>query len=316
MKTILQNKHTRRNFLISIAFLFLLILIIKFFILTGFEVKALVKIGQNIEIEKSPYWLLLVSKLLDSLLVSLTVTISIGLFLFYIEIPEEEKKFEIIEPFKIGETLSKERNESSKWHFNGGMGRYTREVTLPQLSKISSNSNRHISINMSIIDPLNDELCEKYSKFRRSLKSSKTNKSTWSAIYVKQEVMATIIVVKVLQFNNPLLLIKLFLKNNYSTMRLDFGSKVGVITKEDPKEPAIVCKENSFLFRTYTEELLQTEKEHNELAKRLEKNYELDEINTEDIKEIISFIFSGLELQASDYTCILKIIKDGSSQYQ
>lgn len=315
MKTLLQNKHTRRNFLLSILFLFLLILVVKYLVLPNYEFKVLLKVGEAIEIEKNPSWLTLTTKFLDSLLISLTVTISIGLFLFYIEIPEEEKKIEVIEPFKIGEYLEKERKNSQKWYFNGGMGRFTRETTLPDLSNIASNNNRHIALNISIIDPQNEELCEKYSSYRSSLKSSKKNSKVWSAKYVQQEVLATIISIKIYQKNNQLLIVKLFLKNNFSTIRLDFGTNLGMITKEDPKEPAILCKTDSFLFRTYLEEIYQTEKEYFELANILDRKYDFNVLSVHDVKSIITSLNLKINFENSDYTEILNIVKKGTSPY-
>ncbi len=264
MKTILKHKQLRTNFLLLIGALLVIIVLIRALVLPIFEPKiapitnqtivvandtipqyTAPIASQTIVIVKDPLWLTILSRLLDSLFVSLTVTVCIGLFLFYIELPDDEKKFEIIESFKISEVFEKERNDTKIWYFSGGTGRYTRTVTIPELSLKARNTNSHKTIKMQIIDPNDDNACLNYSNYRNSLKSANSGLK-WTPKKVKVESVSTIISAVIHKSNNALIDISICLKESFSTLRIDLSSNSGILTKEDPLEPALVCRSNSF----------------------------------------------------------------------
>jgi hypothetical protein len=333
MKTILQHKHLRRNFLLLIGALLIIIVLIRAFLLPIFEptiapitnqtivvandtipqIPAPVT-NQTIVVAKDPLWFTIISRLLDSLFVSLTVTVLIGLFLFYIELPDDEKKFEIIESFKISEVFEKERSETKIWYFSGGTGRYTRTVTIPELSKKARNTNSHKTIKMQIIDPNNDNACLNYSNYRNSLKSA-SNGAKWTPKKVKIESISTIISAVIYKSNNALLDISICLKESFSTLRIDLSSNSGILTKEDQLEPALVCRSNSFLYRTYEEEILQTFKEYPAIDTT--KNFIVDMANltVADITEIATQLNINGGLVDADYTAILQLLKENKNPY-
>jgi hypothetical protein len=271
--------------------------------------------NQIITIIKDPLWITITSRILDSLFVSLTVTVGIGLFVFYIEIPDDEKKFEIIESFKLNELFEKERNHTEIWYFSGGLGRYTRSKTIPELSRISKNSNQHKTLKIQVIDPTNETVCNKYASYRNSLKSSNKNPNKWTKTYVRQEITSTIILAMLFKSTNPLLDLFICLKNNFSTLRIDLSSKTGIITKEDPKEPALVCRENSFLYRTYKEEILQTFKEYKSINTTLNFTYDFETLKVEDIEQIARLLEINDGLTNEDFSNIYNLIKENNNPY-
>src|SRR5580658_5895959 len=85
--------------------------------------------------------------LLEDVFVSLLVTIAIGLYIFWLTPRNKLKaRMDILQPIEIRESLIKARNETDIWWFNGGSGRYTRTVTLPNLAQLSRNLNKTIDI--------------------------------------------------------------------------------------------------------------------------------------------------------------------------
>lgn len=333
MKTILQHKQLRKNFLLLIGALLIIIVFIRALVLPIFEPKissitnqtiviATDTIPQNndsvtnktIVVAKDPLWLSITSRLLDSLFVSLTVTVCIGLFLFYIELPDDEKKFEIIEPFKISEVFEKERNETKIWYFSGGVGRYTRTVTIPELSKKAKNSNSHKTIKMQIIDPNSDNACLNYSNYRNSLKSANSG-AKWTPKKVKVESVSTIISAVIHKSNNALLDISICLKESFSTLRIDLSSNSGILTKEDPLEPALICRSNSFLYRTYEEEILQTFKEYPAINTTINFFVEMTDLTLENLKDIATKLNINNGLVEDDYASILKSLKENKNPY-
>ncbi|MFA6275779.1 MAG: hypothetical protein WC622_03470 [Pedobacter sp.] len=311
MKTILQDKKSRKTFLIAIGFILLAILITRFYILPNYEPIVL----PNGVIPKDPKWLTILSRILDSAFVSLTVTVCIGLFLFYIELPDDEKKFEVIESFKIKELFDKERTDTDLWYFTGGLGRYTRTSTIPELAKIAQKTNQHKSIKIQIIDPTNTTACENYANFRKGLNSASKDNTAWNKDFVRNECLATILSAMIYKCKYPLLDLTICLKNNFSTLRIDVSSKTAIITKEDPKEPALVCRQGSFLYRTYKEEILQTFKEYKPVNTSINFAYQLDTLSADDVKNMISQLNLNSSLVDNDYLDIVKIIKSKEKPY-
>jgi hypothetical protein len=312
MKTLLQNKHSRRNFLIMVGAILLCILLIRFLWLPIYEP---VPDAAGI-IPKDPSWLTIVSRLLDSIFISLTVTVAIGWFLFKIELPDEEKKFEIVEPFKIGELFQRERSGTDEWFFSGGTGRFTRSKTIPELSKIAKNNNQHINIKIQVIDPTDEQVCSNYAKYRKGLRSAE-NKDLghWTKEYVRQEILTTIVSAIIHKSHYPLLDIAIGLKNNFSTMRIDMSSKVAIITKEDKQEPALVCREGSFLYRTYKEEILQTFKEYKQVNTLPEFEFSLKDLTVDNVREVIEKLCLSDGLSNDDYVKVHTFLKENKNPY-
>ena len=333
MKTILQHKKLRTNFLMLIGALLIIIVLVRALVIPIFEptiapftnqtiVVAHDTIpqhsapitSQTIVVAKDPMWLTILSRLLDSLFVSLTVTVCIGLFLFYIELPDDEKKFEIIESFKISEVFEKERSETKIWYFSGGTGRYTRTVTIPELSQKARNTNSHKTIKMQIIDPNNNKACVNYANYRNSLKSA-SNGTKWTAERVKLESVSTIISAVIHKSNNALLDISICLKESFSTLRIDLSSTSAMLTKEDQLEPALVCRSNSFLYRTYEEEILQTFKEYPQINTTIDFIVDMKSLKEADIKNIATQLKIEDGLTDANYQEILKSLIENKNPY-
>ncbi|SKC07945.1 hypothetical protein SAMN05660841_04074 [Sphingobacterium nematocida] len=302
MKTLLKHKASRRSFLI-------LMLTILFGL---FLIRVIIHLQTNNE---SGNWIPLITSLIENSIVSLLVTVLIGLFLFYIELPDEEKKFEIIEPFKMKEIFEKEAISTELWFFSGGMGRYTRYATIPKLSESAKRTNEHKSLKLQFIDPKNNSLCEKYAEFRKSLKSAEKETDVWTLDYVKWETIATIVVASIYKSQNPLLDLQICLKNNFSTMRIDMSSSAAIITKEDKSEAAIICRKGSFLYRTYKEEILHAFKQYELLKISLNSKFDLHNLNEADIKMICEQLNINQGLNSNDYQNILRTINDKKEHY-
>lgn len=303
MKTLLRNKQIRINFLIAVACILAIIITVHLII------------GYNYT-KDVPIWVNVLIQILDSLFVSLVVSVTIGGFLFYIELPEEEKKFEIIEPFKIDSIFERERSTTDIWFFSGGTGRFTRGETLPKLADISKRNNHHISIKILIIDPTNYETCKKYSEYRNGLRSADNRPEKWSGEYVKQEAAATLITALIYNTNYPHLDITVGLKSTLSTLRIDLSSKTAVVTKEDKREPALICTVGSFLYRTYKEEILQTLQQYEQINTTLNDTYKLDNIDATNIIKILKDIGLYKGISHVDAARIAKKINNNKNPHK
>lgn len=248
-------------------------------------------------------------------MVSLTVTISIALFVFYIETPEEEKKFEIVEAFKLSEIFDKEMGGTNLWYFSGGLGRHTRAVTIPVLAARARKINQQVELKLQVINPDDVELCKRYADYRRGLKSASDYQDKWTVSFVRREILATIICALLYKWKDPLLDVSICLKNNFSTLRIDLGSKSAIITKEDPKEPALICREESFLYRSYKSELQQTFKHFKQVNFDFQGSFKIAKLTGDEVSEILLNLGMKNGLTTSDSDAIAIIIKENHNPY-
>lgn len=305
MKTILKHKASRKNFLLIITLILILIILIRIFVIPRFYPTPPMGI---------PEYFKYIEDLFDKLFISLLVAVFIGLFIFYIEIPESEKKHEIVQPNRIKEIFIKGRIETDFWYFSGGSGRFTRAVTLPELNLISKRNNEHKSIKIILLDPMDDSLCESYASYRQNLKSSKNE---WSIQYVRNEITSTICSSIIHKNINPMLDINVYLKKNFSTLRIDINQSNCIVTKEDKKEPALTTPSDTFLYRTYKEEILQVSKQCFEIDMRCKiANKTFGKLTASDIEEICIFLGFNAKLKAEDFKNISEILNTNENPYK
>jgi hypothetical protein len=304
MKTILKHRENRKNFLIIVGLILLLIIIIRIFVIPKFYPIPPAEISSTIKY---------VENLFDTLFISLLVAVFLGLFIFYIEVPESEKKHEIVEPNRIKEIFIQGRFDTDFWYFSGGTGRFTRAITIPELCKISKDKNEHRSIKVIVLDPMDDALCESYSSYRQNLKSSKNE---WTKEYVRNEIISTICSAILHKSVNPMLDINVYLKKNFSTLRIDLNKTHCIVTKEDKKEPALVTPAETFLYRTYKEEILQIAKQCKEIDMRFKlNNITLGQTKSKDIEQICSNLQFNNRLTERDYNIISTILNNNENPY-
>jgi hypothetical protein len=304
MKTILKHSASRKSFLIIVALILFLIIIIRLFVIPYFHPLPPAEIPSSLKY---------IEDLFDKIFISLLVAVFIGLFLFYIEIPESEKKHEIIEPNRIKELFIKGRLETDFWYFSGGTGRFTRAVTLPEMCAISKRNNEHRSIKIILLDPMDDKLCESYASFRQNLKSSKNE---WTFNYVRNEIVSTICSAIIHKNINPMLDINIYLKKSFSTLRIDINQVNCIITKEDKKEPALLIPIDTFLYRTYKEEILQLAKQYVEVDMRFKaNNMVFGKLSENQIEKICQDLNFDVKLKSDDFKSIAEILNKNDNPY-
>jgi hypothetical protein len=303
MKTILQHKSRRYNFILTVSGILIIIGIIRIYVIPyHFPLPE----NEGIEYFKS---------ILDKISTSLIVSIIIAWFLFKIEIPEEVTKLEIIEPNRLKEVFTRARLDSNFWFFSGGAGRYTRAVTLPEMSKLSQDLNESRNFRILLLNPNDINLCDKYSDYRNSLKSVKSKTDNWTKEYVQNEIIATICSAYIQKSLNPLLEISIFLKSTFSTMRIDLSQSNCIVTKEDKKDLALLTPANTYLYKTYKEEIFHLSKQCLELdMKGSIENVKFGTITVDDIEKICSHF--NFHKQKPDYKIISEILNKNKNPYE
>lgn len=248
MQNILEKDHNRKNFYLVVLSILIIASIIRFFVLPYFEDSLKVS------------WLQFFALLLDSLVISLFITVLIGSFIFWFT-PSIMKisVMDVLEPKEIGPLLKKANSDSKLWIYKGSCGRYMRAVTLPEMAEAARKEGLGRDITILLINPENKKLCEEYANYRRSLKSSKINE--WTIQKVQQEVISTIISALKYSYEEPQLKIDIYLVNHFSAFRLDISDHYVIVTKEDKEATGLRADSGTYFYNSYKDDVRLTERQ-------------------------------------------------------
>jgi hypothetical protein len=249
VESILSKRHYRGAFYWIVSLILIFSVTLRFLVLPQFDST----LDSNI-IKFS-------ASLLDSLVISLIVTIFIGSFVFWLT-PEILKKsvMDVIDPKEIGPLLKKSTTDTRAWTYKGACGRYTRATTLPSLASAAKHEGLGRDIRITILNPRNDLLCSEYATYRRSLKSA-NHGYPWTKEKVKEEVIATIISALRYKHEEPLLRIELYLIDHFSAFRLDISDQYVIVTKEDKEASGLRADSGTYFYDSYKDDVRLSERQ-------------------------------------------------------
>lgn len=127
---------------------------------------------------------------------------------------------------------------------------------MPVLQSEARADGRTKAIRVLLPDPANTALMMDYADYRNSI-SFKGRSKNWTQDDIQCEVAATIVGVTHAHATSVLIDVRIGLLDHYSLLRYDITSQSAVLTREDPKSPAIRCRAGSALYDAYREEVVQ-----------------------------------------------------------
>lgn len=299
MDKILENKPLRRLFFICAALIILLSLFVR-----------AVFFGP-------PHWGNMVGDMLDKFVISLATTSLLGCFVFYVT-PRLIDKSEIssIPSSKINKMLVDAVQQSDLWMFKGATGRFVRGTVIPQFLERSQADRLHRRISLTLMNPENDQVCAAYTEYRKSV-AHESEKDTWSTIFSKAQVVATIY--KAFYYRSQamsLISTEIILIDGFSAFRVDLSSSVAIVTKEDPKAPAIGCKANTNFYRFYEADIVLQGSQGKRIP-FVEVNTAPDKVTLDDVRLLIDKCgLSAPTLASKEFLeAAVNAIKDSSVPY-
>lgn len=231
--------------------------------------------------------------IIDSFFISILTTITLTYLYYRIGKIDSKESFKLIEgQDDIERKFDKQRQKAIFWYFNGGIGRYSRTVTLPRLYKTSKEKGTDIIVTLVIMNPNNSELCQKYADYKNKLGFVK-NKN-WTATSVRKHLFATILKSVYYENQNNGLQISIYIKDYFSLMRSDINQNVAIITKEDSSIPVLEIKKESYLYAPYKEDFVQTLNQANQVI--ITKDVNLDPNLSEITVEEAASFFANIKL--------------------
>lgn len=242
LESILKRAKYRRPFLIAIISFIGVLVLVRCFVLPFFYPTVKASLGD--------FW----TKLLESLAVSLTITVGIGLFIYWL-LPDldEIAKVNVIDSSDIAKHLERATDETDIWWYMGSTGSYLRAHALRGLTTAAKKGGGGCHVIALLLDPANDALCAEFARYRNSLKSKKPY--PWTTKVIKIDILATILCALITKEKQPQIRVEIGLRQTFSTLRYDVSSKHVIITKEESDAPAIRCDAPGQYYKAYREEV-------------------------------------------------------------
>ncbi|MBL1073505.1 hypothetical protein JK358_03780 [Nocardia sp. 2] len=158
---------------------------------------------------------------------------------------------------EIGEAHTEARRDTDQWACRSGVGTYLRAVTLPSLLERARVDQRPIRVQVEIIDPRDEHLCEADAQYRASLQSpGDAARVTWTADRVRRQALATILAAYWYRKQSTFLSVDVALSSTMSTLRWDLSSSCVILTPRNPSTPALKFTRDKPHYRDYNRELL------------------------------------------------------------
>ncbi|MGI5215723.1 hypothetical protein [Plantactinospora sp. CA-290183] len=157
---------------------------------------------------------------------------------------------------EVGQAHAEARRQTDRWRFKGGTGTFTRAVTLPECIEHARRRNGTLDFGIEIIDPTDEQVCERYAQFRRSL-APRTDGTgeLWTVDRTRKESFATVLAACWHHQRSGLLNIDVRLSSQMSTFRFDLSSSCVIITQENPQTPALRIDRREIYYHRYSIEL-------------------------------------------------------------
>lgn len=200
------------------------------------------------------HWSILSEVFLAITVASLAAVAVISLQLLFSPPFDELKRTLIIRPPDRGRVIENIRKDAADWWFSGGLGRYTRTASLPELRTHANRNNQTTNVNLHLLDPFNDEACEAYAYYRKTAWSKKNDSRPWDERRVRLELVATLIVAAA-HGSDSRLKISVKYRPSMSVYRIDLSRSGAVMTQEDPRMEALYFPPDSGGYAGWREQL-------------------------------------------------------------
>ena len=149
-----------------------------------------------------------------------------------------------LEAAKITKEFDNLLSTATRWRYKGNFGRYMRGKVLPTLAE---RQNCHISA--CVIDPNNQELCEKHALYRGRINSIDKGKQ-YDADTVALQILVTVVICSWYSKNRRVV-IDLYLSASFDPVRIDSNDEAMIITVEDRRQPALKINRDHFTYEHF-----------------------------------------------------------------
>jgi hypothetical protein len=169
----------------------------------------------------------------------------------------ENSYIRVLHGAEVGQALEEARRNTDRWAFKGGTGTFLRAVTLRECVHAARRKKHTLHMQVEIIDPANEKVCEDYAQFRRSLSDQPDSTGEiWTVERTRKESYATVLAACWYWQRFSFLTIEVGLSSVMTTFRMDMTPQRLIITQEDPQFPAMMLEPGRYYYEFYSRELM------------------------------------------------------------
>jgi len=175
-------------------------------------------------------------------------------FIYCFEQSASDIALEPVMPHERKKRFQTELDSAVSWLFCGNTASWNRVTTLPKLAADARQQNAERDLTLIIMNPTNSLICGQYAAYRSKVRSGLAGKR-WNEDIVRQEILTTIILCAKTRSEQPLLNVKIYLRNWFTTFRHDFSQNCLLITREDNEQPAIEINAKSIYYAVFRQDM-------------------------------------------------------------
>jgi len=193
---------------------------------------------------------------------------------------------------EVGQAQAEARRNTDRWIFKGGTGGSLRTVTLPNCVEIARQERRPLRVQLEIIDPTDEDLCEEYARFRSSLSAGPgRGKEEWTRERVRLESYATIFAACWHRQRFTFLTVEIGLSRVMSTFRWDLSASCVILSQEDPSGASLIFENDRSYYRACNRELVASFNQARRVHLDRADAYQLgEEPTTEDARRLFALL--------------------------
>ena len=242
---------------------------------------------------------LLWKSILETLFSSLSVAVILGGLLVWAS-PKKMKigEFKVLQPYQINNHHRECRTNTHEWWYDGGSGRYTRDITLPSLMNLCEEQHRTMHVCIYILDPRDENVCRMYATYSNLV----TPGNVVTQANVKCDLLATIIAA---YFYGRTLNIDVYLKNHFSIFKREFSDNM-------------VYSKGSDFYDAYKMELEQGRKLYTHLDRQVSWGDDLqrcEDISKQHIRQLLALLNLSVNITDIELDMIQKFVSSKTSPY-
>jgi hypothetical protein len=147
---------------------------------------------------------------------------------------------------------------TDRWIFKGGTGGSLRTRTLPRCVEIARQEGRPLRVQLEVVDPTDDALCDAYARLRSTPAAGEAARDgDWTRERVRTEVYATILAVCLhrRKFGN-FLTVEIGFSRVVSTFRWDLSRSCAILTQEGSPTASLIFDNDRPHYRSLDRELV------------------------------------------------------------
>jgi hypothetical protein len=202
----------------------------------------------------------------------------------------------------VGQVLAEARRGTDRWIFKGGTGTFLRAVTLPECVAAARREKRTLLVRLEIVDPTNEEVCDRYARFRRSVSNGPDGiGEVWTLDRTRKEAFATILAACWYRERFGLLDIDIGLSTVMTTFRWDLSAHCVLITQDDPRAQALMFEHGRVFYDHWSIWLLTSLEQARRVPIEQARSVPLsDEPTVEEVRKVFDVLGLALPRSFSD----------------